>query len=58
MNMSSHKTLASVAEHGLFGVPLTLLVETDRKRVPGTRVPLVFQTVSSLLPPSWLLALF
>lgn len=56
--MSSHKTLASVAEHGLFGVPLTLLVETDRKRVPGTRVPLVFQTVSSLLPPSWLLALF
>ncbi|PVD32686.1 hypothetical protein C0Q70_08131 [Pomacea canaliculata] len=32
-------------EHGLFGVPLTLLVETDRKRVPGTRVPLVFQTL-------------
>uniref|UniRef100_A0A8C5PJ47 Rho GTPase activating protein 28 n=1 Tax=Leptobrachium leishanense TaxID=445787 RepID=A0A8C5PJ47_9ANUR len=30
-------------ENGLFGVPLTTLLENDQKKVPGTKVPLVFQ---------------
>ncbi|XP_075069427.1 rho GTPase-activating protein 28 isoform X1 [Mixophyes fleayi] len=30
-------------ETGLFGVPLTTLLEYDQKKVPGTKVPLIFQ---------------
>eukprot|EP00062_Callorhinchus_milii_P012278 gi/632959143/ref/XP_007895454.1/ PREDICTED: rho GTPase-activating protein 28 isoform X2 [Callorhinchus milii] len=30
-------------ESGLFGVPLTTLLENDQKKVPGTKVPLIFQ---------------
>ncbi|XP_068093306.1 rho GTPase-activating protein 28 isoform X2 [Hyperolius riggenbachi] len=30
-------------ENGLFGVPLTTLLENDQKKVPGTKVPLIFQ---------------
>ncbi|OWK57215.1 Rho GTPase-activating protein 28 [Lonchura striata] len=30
-------------ENGLFGVPLTVLLENDQKKVPGTKVPLIFQ---------------
>uniref|UniRef100_A0A8D0L2Z8 Rho GTPase activating protein 28 n=1 Tax=Sphenodon punctatus TaxID=8508 RepID=A0A8D0L2Z8_SPHPU len=30
-------------ENGLFGVPLTLLLENDQKKVPGTKIPLIFQ---------------
>ncbi|XP_073535163.1 rho GTPase-activating protein 28 isoform X1 [Phyllobates terribilis] len=30
-------------ENGLFGVPLTTLLEIDQKKVPGTKVPLIFQ---------------
>ncbi|KAM9307640.1 rho GTPase-activating protein 28 [Gastrophryne carolinensis] len=30
-------------ENGLFGVPLTTLLENDQKKVPGTKVPLIIQ---------------
>ncbi|KAM4687890.1 rho GTPase-activating protein 28 [Discoglossus pictus] len=30
-------------ENGLFGVPLITLLENDQKKVPGTKVPLIFQ---------------
>ncbi|XP_060095208.1 rho GTPase-activating protein 18 isoform X2 [Heteronotia binoei] len=32
-----------VKESGLFGVPLPVLLEQDQKRVPGIKVPLIFQ---------------
>ncbi|XP_077990065.1 rho GTPase-activating protein 18-like isoform X1 [Glandiceps talaboti] len=38
-----------VKESGLFGVPLPLLVENDRKRVPNTRTPLLFQQMLEYL---------
>ncbi|XP_030050551.1 rho GTPase-activating protein 18-like [Microcaecilia unicolor] len=34
---------AKVKESGLFGVSLQILLEQDQKKVPGTRVPLIFQ---------------
>lgn len=34
-------------DSGLFGVPLTVLLEQDQRKVPGTRVPLVFQKLIS-----------
>ncbi|KAH0622299.1 hypothetical protein JD844_024479 [Phrynosoma platyrhinos] len=37
-----------IKEFGLFGVPLSVLLEQDQKRVPGIRVPLIFQKVSVL----------
>lgn len=40
----------SVADSGLFCVPLTVLLEQDQKKVPGTRIPLIFQKVSR---PEW-----
>ncbi|XP_043364015.1 rho GTPase-activating protein 28 isoform X3 [Dermochelys coriacea] len=30
-------------ENGLFGVPLTILLENDQKKVPGIKIPLIFQ---------------
>ncbi|KAJ6662183.1 hypothetical protein lerEdw1_012649 [Lerista edwardsae] len=30
-------------ETGLFGVPLTVLLENDQKKIPGIKVPLIFQ---------------
>uniref|UniRef100_A0A8C0B9W9 Rho GTPase activating protein 28 n=1 Tax=Buteo japonicus TaxID=224669 RepID=A0A8C0B9W9_9AVES len=30
-------------ENGLFGVPLTILLENDQRKVPGIKVPLIFQ---------------
>ncbi|KFP30164.1 Rho GTPase-activating protein 28, partial [Colius striatus] len=30
-------------ENGLFGAPLTILLENDQKKVPGIKVPLIFQ---------------
>ncbi|NWR14873.1 RHG18 protein, partial [Emberiza fucata] len=30
-------------DSGLFGVPLSLLLEQDQKKVPGTKIPLIFQ---------------
>lgn len=37
-------------DSGLFCVPLTVLLEQDQKKVPGTRIPLIFQKVSR---PKW-----
>ncbi|XP_075410683.1 rho GTPase-activating protein 18 isoform X1 [Tenrec ecaudatus] len=34
-------------DSGVFGVPLTVLLEQDQKKVPGTRVPLIFQKLIS-----------
>ncbi|XP_066467292.1 rho GTPase-activating protein 18 [Tiliqua scincoides] len=36
-------------ESGLFGVPLTVLLEQDQKRMPGTRIPLFFQKLISYI---------
>ncbi|NWI60794.1 RHG18 protein, partial [Calyptomena viridis] len=30
-------------DSGLFGVPLSILLEHDQKKVPGTKIPLIFQ---------------
>ncbi|XP_068794361.1 rho GTPase-activating protein 18 isoform X3 [Struthio camelus] len=34
-------------ESGLFGVPLSVLLEQDQKKVPGTKTPLIFQKLIS-----------
>lgn len=34
------------SDSGLFGVPLSLLLEQDQKKVPGTKIPLIFQKVN------------
>nr|XP_048281086.1 rho GTPase-activating protein 18 isoform X2 [Myodes glareolus] len=34
-------------DSGLFGVPLTMLLEQDQRKVPGTRIPLIFQNLIS-----------
>lgn len=44
-----HKRKKKPNEHGLFGVPIHVLLEQDQKRVPGTRVPLFFQELVSHL---------
>ncbi|KAF1673568.1 Rho GTPase-activating protein 18, partial [Pygoscelis papua] len=31
------------SDSGLFGVPLSVLLEQDQKKVPGTKIPLIFQ---------------
>lgn len=36
-------------ESGIFGVPLTTLLENDQKKLPGSRVPLVFRKLLSKL---------
>ncbi|XP_062848146.1 rho GTPase-activating protein 28 isoform X2 [Trichomycterus rosablanca] len=38
-----------VRETGIFGVPLTTLLEQDQKRFPGSKVPLVFKKLLSKL---------
>lgn len=37
--------MALCAESGLFGVPLTSLLDQDQKRIPGTKVPVILQRV-------------
>ncbi|XP_029338358.1 rho GTPase-activating protein 18 isoform X4 [Mus caroli] len=34
-------------DSGLFGIPLTILLEQDQRKVPGTRIPLIFQKLIS-----------
>ncbi|KAM8946109.1 rho GTPase-activating protein 18 [Pelodytes ibericus] len=34
-----------VRESGVFRVPLSILLEQDQRRVPGTKVPLIFQSL-------------
>ncbi|XP_051970178.1 rho GTPase-activating protein 28 isoform X1 [Xyrauchen texanus] len=38
-----------VRESGIFGVPLTVLLENDQKKLPGSRVPLVFKKLLAKL---------
>ncbi|RXM35937.1 Rho GTPase-activating protein 28 [Acipenser ruthenus] len=38
-----------VREYGLFGVPLTTLLENDQKKFPGSKVPLIFKKLLSKL---------
>ncbi|XP_060609324.2 LOW QUALITY PROTEIN: rho GTPase-activating protein 18 [Anolis sagrei] len=38
---------SKVKESGLFGVPLSVLLEQDQKRVSGVRVPFIFQRLIS-----------
>ncbi|XP_053089799.1 rho GTPase-activating protein 28 isoform X1 [Pangasianodon hypophthalmus] len=40
---------SKVRETGIFGVPLTTLLENDQKKFPGSRVPLVFKKLLSKL---------
>ncbi|XP_028653763.1 rho GTPase-activating protein 18 isoform X2 [Erpetoichthys calabaricus] len=48
VDFKSHKTLKiKYKESGLFGVPLTILLEHDQKKVPGTKVPLILQKLLS-----------
>ncbi|XP_052025330.1 rho GTPase-activating protein 18 [Apodemus sylvaticus] len=34
-------------DSGLFGIPLMILLEQDQRKVPGTRIPLIFQKLIS-----------
>ncbi|TSO15225.1 Rho GTPase-activating protein 18 [Bagarius yarrelli] len=44
VDLKTHKPLrVKVKESGLFGVPLTTLLEQDHKMIPGTRVPIILQ---------------
>lgn len=36
-------------DSGLFGIPLTTLLEQDQRKVPGTRIPLIFQKLISCI---------
>ncbi|CAG5124267.1 unnamed protein product [Candidula unifasciata] len=46
---SRAKRRKKVKDHGIFGVPLDILVERDQKRTPGTKVPVVFQVMINFL---------
>ncbi|XP_078256288.1 rho GTPase-activating protein 18 isoform X1 [Rhinoraja longicauda] len=48
INFKHHKAIkVKIKETGLFGVPLSLLLEQDHKKVPGTKVPLIIQKLIS-----------
>ncbi|XP_058247944.1 rho GTPase-activating protein 18 isoform X5 [Hemibagrus wyckioides] len=48
IDLKTHKPLRiKVKESGLFGVPLTTLLEQDQKMIPGTRVPIILQRLIS-----------
>ncbi|KAB5517063.1 hypothetical protein PHYPO_G00185150 [Pangasianodon hypophthalmus] len=48
IDLKIHKPLKiKVKESGLFGVPLTTLLEQDQKTAPGTRVPVILQRLIS-----------
>ncbi|XP_067887387.1 rho GTPase-activating protein 28 isoform X2 [Heterodontus francisci] len=48
IELKRNRTLRVKAkETGPFGVPLTTLLENDQKRVPGTKIPLIFQKLLS-----------
>ncbi|MCJ8749875.1 hypothetical protein PDJAM_G00192570 [Pangasius djambal] len=48
IELKTHKPLKiKVKESGLFGVPLTTLLEQDQKMMPGTRVPIILQRLIS-----------
>ncbi|NWR54713.1 RHG18 protein, partial [Bucorvus abyssinicus] len=41
-------------DSGLFGVPLSVLLEQDQKKVPGTKIPLIFQKLIAQIEESTL----
>lgn len=44
IDLKAHKAIKMrTKESGLFGVPLTTLLEQDQRRCPGTKVPIVLQ---------------
>ncbi|XP_062890626.1 rho GTPase-activating protein 18 isoform X1 [Mobula hypostoma] len=48
IDFKHHKSIkVKIKETGLFGVPLSLLLEHDHKNVPGTKVPLIIQKLIS-----------
>ncbi|KAF5897865.1 rho GTPase-activating protein 18, partial [Clarias magur] len=48
IDLKTHKPLKiKVKESGLFGVPLTTLLEQDQKLLSGTRVPIILQRLIS-----------
>ncbi|XP_041814332.1 rho GTPase-activating protein 18 isoform X3 [Chelmon rostratus] len=48
IDLKAHKAVkVKTKESGLFGVPLTTLLDQDQKRVPGTKVPLILQRLIS-----------
>ncbi|XP_041045902.1 rho GTPase-activating protein 28 [Carcharodon carcharias] len=48
IELKRNRTLRVKAkETGPFGVPLTTLLENDQKKVPGTKIPLIFQKLLS-----------
>ncbi|XP_067834522.1 rho GTPase-activating protein 28 isoform X2 [Heptranchias perlo] len=50
IELKRNRTLRVKAkETGLFGVPLTALLENDQKKVPGMKIPLIFQKLLSRL---------
>ncbi|BFZ20903.1 hypothetical protein BsWGS_23942 [Bradybaena similaris] len=46
---SRSKRKKKVKEHGIFTVPLDILMEQDQKKTPGTKVPVVFQAMINFL---------
>uniref|UniRef100_A0A671KX04 Rho GTPase-activating protein 18-like n=1 Tax=Sinocyclocheilus anshuiensis TaxID=1608454 RepID=A0A671KX04_9TELE len=50
IEMKRNRVVRSKArDSGIFGVPLTTLLENDQKKYPGSRVPLVFKKLLSKL---------
>lgn len=48
VEVKAHKALkVKVRESGLFGVPLSVLLDQDQRRIPGTKVPLILQHLIS-----------
>ncbi|XP_032877140.1 rho GTPase-activating protein 18 [Amblyraja radiata] len=48
IDFKHHKAIkVKIKETGLFGVPLSLLLEQDHKKIPGTKVPLIIQKLIS-----------
>ncbi|XP_062267169.1 rho GTPase-activating protein 18 [Platichthys flesus] len=44
IDLKAHKAVkVKTKESGLYGVPLTTLLEQDQRRVPGTKVPFILQ---------------
>ncbi|XP_064202800.1 rho GTPase-activating protein 18-like isoform X4 [Anguilla rostrata] len=45
----SRSVRSKVRENGIFGVPLATLLENDQKKLPGSKVPLIFRKLLSKL---------
>ncbi|KAM4633112.1 rho GTPase-activating protein 18 [Polymixia lowei] len=48
IDLKAHKALkVKTKESGLFGVPLTTILDQDQRRLPGTKVPFILQRLIS-----------